>query len=703
MYEISSESAKTLTDNSTAIRLPRFQRKQTWNEKKNFALCISIFNNYPIGMFVLNEEVIRTSKGSLNTSWLLDGRQRRNALLKIYENPENIYEWATKFIKFRKSDTDDEIENKFRSAIDVHLESDDSENTLLIEEDSPDINDDDFDDPNVGLEGFSVEEPVSAYNDQERIYSSNLDLLLEIIQMCHKFEDNYSGYSKFFDFSQYFVTIDYISHDSSGKKWINGIDLTTFITSYINQLEKDKIDDPTQEHFTSFLKKRYVTRSEIEQDNLERRISINWKKIKHRILIVKQLARQLHLIKVGIIKLTDCTSSDAQNIFKLINSSGTSLTAVEILSAKPSWNKLINNPSNDLENAVTKLYDTLDVKRQGIVKWDYPATLMDRLSNLNFIFPNFDYEKDSQFKTKVTLGFKLLAAVFEGGVTRDKISILSKSENVNWNEIDKVLEGLNTIGKLLTDSSVFQYLIDWKTTLYDLTSEAICLNFLVLVYKNWISKNSPIGPGIATTKFVNEANSLFDKMIYEYTLKQWRGSSDSKIAENIIKFNNGSMFNAINEDRWLELINELLESGTIQDEVAKQSDLTALIYYYYILKTKAAPLSKDKIDIDHIISKLHFKTATGIQVDMTNNISNLCLLESSLNKIKKDKSLGMINSLAKNDVKFKRLQDAILSSTDLEVHHLEEIETAANFNKLIELRKKLFIDAFTISRRKLLN
>ena len=163
------------------------------------------------------------------------------------------------------------------------------------------------------------------------------------------------------------------------------------------------------------------------------------------------------------------------------------------------------------------------------------------------------------------------------------------------------------------------------------------------------------------------------------------------------------MFNAINEDRWLELINELLESGTIQDEVAKQSDLTALIYYYYILKTKAAPLSKDKIDIDHIISKLHFKTATGIQVDMTNNISKVCLLESSLNKIKKDKSLGMINSLAKNDVKFKRLQDAILSSTDLEVHHLEEIETAANFNKLIELRKKLFIDAFTISRRKLLN
>lgn len=126
MYEIYSESAKTLTDSSN-IRLPRFQRKQTWNDQKNFALCISIFNNFPIGMFVLNEEILKTKDGQIPTRWLLDGRQRRNALLKLYDNPENIYIWAKKFIKFKKTDSADEIEIKFWEAIEKHLESDDDD------------------------------------------------------------------------------------------------------------------------------------------------------------------------------------------------------------------------------------------------------------------------------------------------------------------------------------------------------------------------------------------------------------------------------------------------------------------------------------------------------------------------------------------------------------------------------------------------
>lgn len=48
MYEIRPESIKTfITDRN--VKLPRFQRKQTWDDKKNFQLCISLFKEYPIG------------------------------------------------------------------------------------------------------------------------------------------------------------------------------------------------------------------------------------------------------------------------------------------------------------------------------------------------------------------------------------------------------------------------------------------------------------------------------------------------------------------------------------------------------------------------------------------------------------------------------------------------------------------------------
>lgn len=59
-YEIRSESLKTFVEDES-IKLPRFQRKSTWNEKSNFELCISIFSGYPIGVCVLENN--EDSKG----------------------------------------------------------------------------------------------------------------------------------------------------------------------------------------------------------------------------------------------------------------------------------------------------------------------------------------------------------------------------------------------------------------------------------------------------------------------------------------------------------------------------------------------------------------------------------------------------------------------------------------------------------------
>src|SRR6185312_5232690 len=119
MYEIRPESIKTFIEDSS-IKLPRFQRKQTWDESKNFKLCISLFKEYPIGVTILSLE----KYDNKITKWLLDGRQRRNVLLKISEDPENIYLWAKKFIGFKENMQPSEVSDKFWEKIGEYLELD---------------------------------------------------------------------------------------------------------------------------------------------------------------------------------------------------------------------------------------------------------------------------------------------------------------------------------------------------------------------------------------------------------------------------------------------------------------------------------------------------------------------------------------------------------------------------------------------------
>ena len=165
MYDIRPESVKTfITDKN--IRLPRFQRKQTWDDKKNFQLCISIFKDYPIGVCILSLE---KERGKVFRS-LLDGRQRRNALSKMYEDPENIYNWGRKFIGFKNSDQPYELEEKFRAKIMEYIEAD-------IDDEVDLLNSIEQEDTSLPIENV-VDESVSET-------ATGLELLLEIIKLIH--------------------------------------------------------------------------------------------------------------------------------------------------------------------------------------------------------------------------------------------------------------------------------------------------------------------------------------------------------------------------------------------------------------------------------------------------------------------------------------------------------------------------------------
>ena len=90
---------------------------------------------------------------------------------------------------------------------------------------------------------------------------------------------------------------------------------------------------------------------------------------------------------IAVISVTDATSTDEQKIFNLINSNGTPLTAAEVLSAKPAWNKKINGTlSNEIKSNIKKLYleklEIHDIDLDECVKWDLPAVLPSLLKNL---------------------------------------------------------------------------------------------------------------------------------------------------------------------------------------------------------------------------------------------------------------------------------------------------------------------------------
>ena len=166
MYEIRPESLKSFIED-TNIKLPRFQRKQTWDDKKNFELVVSIFKEYPMGVSILNVE----DADGVKTRWLLDGRQRRNALSKFYEDPENVYLWAKKYLGLKANDQLQDVDEKFWTSINEYLEEDEVE-----EEERESEADNNF-------------ELVNENDDAERpIYDSaktGLELLLHIIKMTH--------------------------------------------------------------------------------------------------------------------------------------------------------------------------------------------------------------------------------------------------------------------------------------------------------------------------------------------------------------------------------------------------------------------------------------------------------------------------------------------------------------------------------------
>lgn len=168
-YEIKPISASEFVTSKT--KLPRFQRKQTWGPKDNFKLCISVFKKYPIGVVIINQRK--------KEDYLLDGRQRLNALRLMYSNPVEIYNWAKSYIGIKPNWSEEQIREGFWVKIDEYMRSGAEDNSTATSSDLSANNDEE----EVGSSQTVVDDDFSFDENEQK---ENLALLLDIILLMHK-------------------------------------------------------------------------------------------------------------------------------------------------------------------------------------------------------------------------------------------------------------------------------------------------------------------------------------------------------------------------------------------------------------------------------------------------------------------------------------------------------------------------------------
>ena len=159
--------------NDQKLKLPRYQRKDTWKDNQSFELCMSVFQGYPVGVCIINRFP--------TVSWLLDGRQRRTALLKMYNDPTSIYEWAKKYCKFSYKDSETAVRDKFWAHVNDYF---DAERDLSESEKKEDHND--------AIEDDSDNIPILTNQQGD---NTSLEKLLNLILMVH--QKNNSKYEAF--------------------------------------------------------------------------------------------------------------------------------------------------------------------------------------------------------------------------------------------------------------------------------------------------------------------------------------------------------------------------------------------------------------------------------------------------------------------------------------------------------------------------
>jgi len=195
--------------------------------------------------------------------------------------------------------------------------------------------------------------------------------------------------------------------------------------------------------------------------------------------LLHRLERRLAAAEIGRIAITTSDPDDEKKIFELINNAGSPLTAVEIMSARPEWNELVETSDAKITQAVNGLFSEMDIARSSNAKprrWDVAATLIDRM-NAPVLFDRIrDEATAGSFERRITLGFQLYAGWRLHGISKKHIERIP-SAALHWGD-DELRGDLEKLSAELAKIAVFQRLSEWGHSIRSLTSEAVALDFL---------------------------------------------------------------------------------------------------------------------------------------------------------------------------------------------------------------------------------
>ena len=659
-YNIETRSITEFVTDSK-IKLPRFQRKSTWTAKQNFELAISIFQEYPVGVVIINDEG--------HTSWLLDGRQRRSALRDLRANPDLVYDWARKYIKFRSNQDVVELKNMFWDKIDAYLQQEEQE-----EEDTM----------SVAEPELEEEEDINRWRQRE-----GLNTLLEIILMVHQKTTNGGKWERIFNDIDRLLERPPYAPKRDGFI-INPEDLRQFLLDY-----KNKVGNPTIDNFIQHMDDFGGAIKEGKEKEFRKRVEQKWDDIVHIILIIAKSEQIISDARIGVILLKNVTPLDAQNIFSRINSGGTQLKAEELLSAKPFWNEKVTMVDTKMQKLVNDLYSRLGVELPqdgNVVRWDYGATLISRISDQHLIFE--DYEQKNALQeidlTQITLGFKMMSAYFNKGVSAIVVNELEKNKQIKWGtSIDELVDSINTVCEILLKSEFFKYLLSWKRPLYKLLGAAPTLEYLTILLFDWEDKGCPRVSSTEYYSFVRDAKVLFDRLIFEYCVGAWRGSGDSKMANHVKNW--CERLTPMETESWITLIKSACD-GSYNGQTIDIKHLTPILCYQYALQKKQPdnPLQETS-EVDHILPKARLESNAMIPAGYRDALFNLELLPKEDNIQKKDRTL--------NEVADSFLRKSISRYCDISVDDFDKFSDISNIEELKKCRLKVLLETFEAVRK----
>lgn len=667
-YNIETRSITEFVTDSK-IKLPRFQRKSTWTAKQNFELAISIFQEYPVGVVIINDEG--------HTSWLLDGRQRRAALRDLRANPDLVYDWARKYIKFKSNQDIVELKNMFWDKIDAYLqqEEQEDEDSMLVAEPESAVPEED--------------EDINKWRQRE-----GLNTLLEIILMVHQKNTNGGKWERIFNDLDKFLERPPYAPKRDGFV-INPEDLRQFLLDY-----KNKVGTPTKENFIQHMDDFGGAIKDGKEKEFRKKVEQKWEDIEHITLMIAKSEQIISDARIGVILLKNVTPLDAQNIFSRINSGGTQLKAEELLSAKPFWNEKVTMVDTNMQKLVNDLYSRLGVEfpQDGnVVRWDYGATLISRINDQHLIFEDYELKNTSQEidLTQITLGFKMMSAYFNKGVSAVVVNELEKNKQIRWGaSIDELVANINTVCEILLKSEFFKYLLSWKRPLYKLLGAAPTLEYLTILLLDWEDKGCPHVSSTEYNVFVRDAKVLFDRLIFEYSIGAWRGSGDSKMANHVKNWRERLI--PLDAKSWTSLITSACE-GNYNGQSIDIKHLTPILCYQYALQKKQPdnPL-KETSEVDHIMPKARLESNSMIPVGYRDALFNLQLLPKDDNIQKKDKALNEINDSF--------LKKSISRYCDISVEDFEKYSDISNIDDLKQNRLIVLLETFgTIRKTELSN